>query len=224
MPAAPPAQRPTQPWPVRVTHWLNVLSLICLAGSGLQILVAFPNFGPRGDPAPWYPFPDRDPPEWLRLGGGLADARHIHFAIAWVMVINAAIYAIWLFTSGQFRERLFFPKRDFKEVLSSIRAYLHLHEAPITIGPYNGLQRLAYTGTLGLGCLAILSGLSLYKPVQLKLLCALFGGYDGAREIHFLTLLGLASFTAGHIVMVLLHPREIVLMTVGGTRQKGGES
>jgi hypothetical protein len=61
MPAAPPAQRPTRPWLVRVTHWLNVLSLICLAGSGLQILVAFPNFGPRGDPAPWYPFPDRDP-------------------------------------------------------------------------------------------------------------------------------------------------------------------
>jgi cytochrome b subunit of formate dehydrogenase len=35
---------------VRVTHWVNVPALVILAGSGLQILAAFPSLGPRGAP------------------------------------------------------------------------------------------------------------------------------------------------------------------------------
>ena len=40
----------------------------------------------------------------------------------------------------------------------------------------------------------VLSGLAIYKPVQLHFLTLLFGGYDGARVVHLAGLLLLAIF------------------------------
>jgi thiosulfate reductase cytochrome b subunit len=42
------------------------------------------------------------------------------------------------------------------------------------------------------------------------------GGYDGARFIHFATLVALAGFVVTHVAMVLLHPRALVEMITGG--------
>jgi thiosulfate reductase cytochrome b subunit len=80
------------------------------------------------------------------------------------------------------------------------------------------MQRLAYTSVLALTPLAVLSGLALYKPVQLPRLTALLGGYDSARAVHLLVLAALCLFTLVHLVQVLLHPRTLVDMTLGGRR------
>jgi Ni/Fe-hydrogenase b-type cytochrome subunit len=216
----PGRRKPTQPVPVRILHWLNALALVLMAGSGLQILYAYPKFGPQGDLSGWYPFQGDEPPSWIRLGDGLAAARHIHFAVAWLLVLNAIAYSIWLLVSGEWKKRLFSPRRDMREVFRSISAYMHLREAPVTVGPYNGLQRLGYTSALFLGLVSIVSGIALYKPVQLHWMGFVFGGYDGARAIHFLSLVSLIGFTIGHVIMVALHPRELVLMTAGGTRKE----
>src|SRR6478609_1047540 len=104
--------RREQPWPVRLLHWANAALLVIMAGSGLQILAAFPNLGPRGAPYRWYPFADRTPPAWLRLGGWLAGARHWHFAFGWFFVLNGLAYVAYLFASGEWRRRLFLPRRD----------------------------------------------------------------------------------------------------------------
>ncbi len=61
----------------------------------------------------------------------------------------------------------------------------------------------------------MLSGLALYKPVQLPRLTALLGGYDAVRAIHLGVLAALALFLVVHVVQVLLHPRTLVDMTVG---------
>jgi thiosulfate reductase cytochrome b subunit len=63
-----------------------------------------------------------------------------------------------------------------------------------------------------------LSGLAVYKPVQLHWLLRLFGGYDSARVVHLLGLVFAAMFAAAHIVLVLLHPRELLAMITGGQR------
>ncbi len=78
---------------------------------------------------------------------------------------------------------------------------------------------MAYTSALALGIVEVLSGLAVWKPVQLGLLGAMFGGYDGARLVHFLGLVGLGAFLVGHIVMVSLHPRSLGEMITGGRRQ-----
>ena len=212
--------RREQPWPVRVLHWGHVALLVIMAGSGLQILAAYPNQGPQGAHYPWYPFAGKAPPEWLRLGGWLAGARHWHFAFAWFFVLNAVCYLAYLVASGEQRRRLFRPGRDARDAVRTATSYVRLHNPPPRPGElYNGLQRLAYSSVLVVALVEVLTGLALYKPVQLSWLTRAFGGYDPARAIHFLGLIALAAFTIGHVVMVVAHPRALLSIFTGGERE-----
>jgi len=208
---------PAQPVLIRVTHWINAVLLAVMAGSGLQILRAYPRLGEIGRAYAWYPLQGKPPPALATIGGWLAGARHWHFAFAWLFAANALVYALYLAASGVWRERLFSPRRDARSAWQTLLHDLHLRRgAPPPVGLYNGAQRLAYTGVLLMAPLTVLSGLALYKPVQLPRLTALLGGYDAARALHLLVLAALALFTVVHVVQVLLHPRTLVDMTIGG--------
>src|SRR5437764_343387 len=95
--------RAEQPLAVRITHWANVPLLAIMAASGLQILAAFPEMGPKGAPAGWYPLQGWTPPAWMRAGDWLAGARHLHFALAGLFVANALASLAWLVASGDGR-------------------------------------------------------------------------------------------------------------------------
>jgi thiosulfate reductase cytochrome b subunit len=208
--------RPVQPAVIRATHWANLVLLVILAGSGLRILVAYPYLGPQGAEYAWYPLQGARPPELLTVGGWLAGARAWHFAFGWLFVANAAVYLGYFFASGEWRRRLFFPRRDARNAWGTLLHDLRLRrEAPPGVGLYNGMQRLSYTAVLASAPLVVLSGLAMYKPVQLPRLTALLGGYDVARVIHLAVLVVLALFTVVHVVQVVLHPRTLVDMTVG---------
>ncbi|WP_163867793.1 cytochrome b/b6 domain-containing protein [Myxococcus eversor] len=213
-----PESRRPQPWPIRVAHWVNVPLLVIMAGSGLQILAAYPMLGAQGRPYAWYPFQGIPPPPWARLGDWLAGARGWHFAFGGFLALNGFAYLLYLAFSGEWRRRLFFPRRDTRNAVSTLAFYLRLRKEPPAQELYNGLQRLAYTGALVLGILAVLSGLVLYKPVQLGAMATLLGGYDTARAIHLLVLASFVLFTVGHVVMVLLHPRTLGEMVTGGRK------
>ena len=182
-----------QPLLVRITHWSNVPVLVVLAMSGLQILHAYPYFGPQGEQWTWVPFQGLVAPEWMRAGQWLAGARHLHFLFAWLFVFNAIVYVAYVLW-----------KRDLRTRWSAL---------------YKRRQRVAYAGALALALLEVLSGFAIWKPVQLSWLAALFGGYDGARVVHFLALLGLALFTIAHVIMVAIHPKTLVQMVTGGPRE-----
>jgi thiosulfate reductase cytochrome b subunit len=83
---------------------------------------------------------------------------------------------------------------------------------------YNGLQRFAYTFVLIVITIQVLSGLAIYKPVQLYWLTTIFGGYDAARVFHLLGLVLIAFFVTVHVLMVSLHPRDLFAMVTGGKR------
>jgi thiosulfate reductase cytochrome b subunit len=208
-----------QPWIIRLAHWVNVPVLLVMAMSGLQILVAYPYMGPRGFVYEWWPLKGWIPPAWTRLGDWLAGARAWHFAFAWLLVANAVVYLVYLFSSGQWRQRLFWPPRDTGQALRQIAYYLRLRKEAPPAGFYNGLQRIAYTSILFLAAVEVLSGLAIWKPIQLSGLAWLFGGYDGARVVHLVGLGLLALLTAGHLVMVLLHPRALLEMITGGPKR-----
>jgi thiosulfate reductase cytochrome b subunit len=210
--------RRAQPAAIRLAHWINIPLLVIMAGSGLQILSAYPFLGPRGAPYSWYPLQNHGSPMWLRLGGWLAGARHLHFAIAWFLVFNGVIYLIYMVASGEWRRRVFIPSRDTSNALAMFAYYLRIRKTPPPEDFYNGLQRLAYTSAILFGVVVVLSGLAIYKPVQLHWITALFGGYDFARAVHLGCLGLLALFTATHLVLVALHPRTIVTMVTGGHR------
>ena len=94
--------------------------------------------------------------------------------------------------------------------------YLRLRPAPEQQGLYNGLQRLAYASALGLGAIEVLSGLAIYKPLQLRRLAWLLGGCDFARAIHLVGLALIAAFTVTHLILVALHLKTLRDMISGG--------
>jgi len=210
--------RRDQPFLIRLAHWLNVPLLLLMAGSGLQIFSAYPSLGPRGALYGWYPWQGVAPPAWLRFGGWLAGARHWHFALGWFLLGNGILYLVYLSVRGEWRRRVFIPARDAANAVLMTAYYLRLRRAAPPVYFYNGLQRLAYTSVIVIALVEVLSGLAIWKPVQLWWLATIFGGYDGARAVHLVGLVLLALFTLVHLVMVALHPRAIVEMITGGRR------
>ena len=207
--------RPQPLW-IRLAHWINVPVLTIMAMSGLQIFVAYPHFGPQG--GQWsVPLADGwTPPDWARAGKWLAGARHLHFAFAWLLLINALLYVGYQFQSSECMRRFFWPPRDIRPAFQQLAYYVRLRKEPPPTDLYNSLQRLAYTSAMLLGLAVVLSGLVLWKPVQLSWLGFIMGGYDGARFVHFAGLIALAGFVITHVVMVALHPKSLVEMITGG--------
>ena len=77
------------------------------------------------------------------------------------------------------------------------------------------MQKLLYLGVICAGVVIVLSGLSIWKPVQFQELTALFGGYDLARYVHFFAMSAIVAFLALHIVLALIVPRSLRAMIIG---------
>jgi Ni/Fe-hydrogenase b-type cytochrome subunit len=201
------------PYIVRVTHWLTAVSLFVLIGSGLQIFMAFPSFGPK---IPQENFIEI--PEAFRIGGWLAGALMWHFTFMWIFVATGVAYLIYQFASGRYRMVLFTP-RDLPGVWPMVKHYALWRPEPPAIAPYNPLQKLAYTATILLGIASVATGLALFNPVQFSWLTWLMGGHSRARVWHFLAMCGFLAFIPGHLVMVVLHGwKNFVSMLVGWKR------
>ena len=133
----------------------------------------------------------------------------------WLLAGNALVYVAYGLLSGHF-VRSFLPLRPelvWRDLMRAVS--LRLSHPP---GTYNAVQRLAYVGVLMLGALAVLSGLALWKPVQLQTLAALLGGYETARRIHFLAMAGIVGFVGVHLILVALVPHTLPGMLSGRAR------
>jgi Ni/Fe-hydrogenase b-type cytochrome subunit len=187
------------PLAIRITHWVNAISLFVMVTSGLRIFRAFPSFGPK--------IPEKvllDIPKSLTLGGWLGGALQWHFTFMWLFVASGLFYVAYQVISGHYRTMLFTP-RDIPGVWPMARHYFLFGPKPPATGQYNPLQKLAYTSTIGLGVLSLLTGIVLYKPAQFSWLAFLFGGFHLTRVWHFAAMCGFIAFIPGHLIMVLLH-------------------
>ncbi len=189
---------------VRVTHWINVLAILMMMLSGWRIYNASPLFA--------FKFP-KD----LTLGGWLGGALQWHFAAMWLLALNGLVYVSYGIASGRFRRRLFPlpPRAVINDVFDAFRGTL----AHDDLSVYNAAQRAAYLAVILCGIVLVLSGLAIWKPVQLQELTALFGGYEGARLVHFMAMALLVLLVAVHIAMVILVPRTFPIMITGRTRR-----
>jgi Ni/Fe-hydrogenase b-type cytochrome subunit len=201
---APPDTRPRQvyehPWVVRFTHWANASAITILTLSGLRILDAFPSFGPK---IPQHDLIDAVP-QAMTLGGWLGGALQWHFTFMWIFAGSGLLYVVGQLMSGHYRT-VMFTKRDVSGVWPMVRHYFFFGRKPSVTGQYNPLQKLAYTTAILLGGVLLLTGMVMYKPAQLSTLGWLFGGYHGARLVHFLAMCGILAFIPGHLVMVAVH-------------------
>lgn len=195
MPAA-----PIHPWWVRLTHWINAIAMVLMIMSGWRIYNASPLF-------------DFDFPNAITLGGWLAGALQWHFAAMWLLVINGIVYLVAGFASGRLRRKLWpiSPRAVRRDLGAALRGRL----AHDDLSVYNSVQRLLYAGILIVGALIVASGFSIWKPVQLQWLTALFGGYEAARYVHFIAMALIVAFIVIHVVMALLVPKSLRAMIVG---------
>jgi thiosulfate reductase cytochrome b subunit len=186
---------------VRVTHWINALAMLMMIGSGWQIYDASPLFR-------FIHFPSE-----FALGEWLAGALLWHFAAMWLLVINGIVYVTLGLSTGRFR-RKFFPIRPrdvVRDFLAALRGQLSHDDLTV----YNAVQRLLYLGVIIAGIVIVVSGLSIWKPVQLKYLTAFFGGYDTARYVHFFAMSSIVAFLTIHVVLALLVPKSLRAMIFG---------
>ena len=90
-------------------------------------------------------------------------------------------------------------------------------QLPHALGHYNSVQKLLYAGVVALILLAVLSGLAIWKPVQLQELTWLMGGFDNARVVHFVAMAGIVGFFLVHILLVIIVPKTLPPMIIGGS-------
>lgn len=202
MPTASPQARTrariAHPWPVRVLHWIGAAAMLCMIFSGMTIhnsdsLLPF-NF-----------------PAWAMLGGWLAAGVAWHIAAMWALFAAGLLYLAYGFASGHFRRDIGLPRPGevARDLGSALRGRLG-HR----IGHYNAVQRALYAGVLVAICGSVATGLSIWKPVQLWWLSALFGGYDLARRIHLACMLAVSAFVVVHVILVAIYPRTLVAMVL----------
>jgi thiosulfate reductase cytochrome b subunit len=74
---------------------------------------------------------------------------------------------------------------------------------------------LLYAGIIVVAMVIVLSGLSIWKPVQLQELTALFGGYDAARYVHFFAMAAIVGFLLIHVALAIVVPKSLRAMVTG---------
>jgi thiosulfate reductase cytochrome b subunit len=198
--AGPKSEHVIHPGWVRVTHWINALAMLVMIMSGWRVYNASPLF-------------DFDFPKLITLGGWLGGALLWHFAAMWVLAVNGLVYLVLGLTSGRFSRKLL-PIRP-SEVISDALAALKGKLSHDDLSVYNAVQKLLYLGVILAGIVIVLSGLSIWKPVQFQELTTLFGGYDAARYVHFFAMAVIVAFLVVHIIVALLVPKSIRAMIMG---------
>ena len=195
-------------------HWTNAVAVLMMIGSGWRIY--------NNDPI----FPFINFPIPLTLGGeealtfklhgdaGFGNALLWHFAFMWLLVVNGIAYMSYGLATGRLR-RMLWPIRP-AELLATVKDALRFKLGHDDLTMYNAVQKTMYVGVILALITIVAAGLAIWKPVQLHALTALFGGFQGARVVHFLAMAAIVLFLAVHVSLALLVPQTLKAMVTGG--------
>ena len=191
------------PLAIRWFHWINFPVIAIMIWSGMLIYWANDVYRVGwGDKTVLKFFPDSFY-KALHIPFRLAEGMSLHFVFMWLFAINGFIYVLYLVFSGEWR--LIFPnKKSLRESFLVVLHDLHLRSSMPPQKKYNAAQRIAYTAIIIMGVGSVLTGLSIYKPVQFHTLCSLLGGYEWARAEHFILTIGFVLFFVVHVLQVIL--------------------
>jgi len=182
-------------------HWVNALAMILMILSGWAIYNDSVIFG-------WLRFP-----HWMTIGDGPEGALQWHFAAMWLLMLNGLCYLVYGIATGRFRRKLL-PITP-RAVVADIKAALTFRLAHHDLSTYNAVQKLLYAGVILCGVVIVLSGISIWKPVQFQELTWLFGGYDNARYVHFFAMAAIVAFLVVHVALALIVPKSLRAMVTG---------
>jgi thiosulfate reductase cytochrome b subunit len=196
------------PLAVRWFHWINFPLLFLMIWSGLMIYWAssdeYYSGGVYrlgwGDYTLFHFFPAAF---WEKLGWHhrLAEAMGWHFFFMWLFAINGILYVLYLLISGEWRT-LVPGHHALRGAIQVALHDLHLSKKLPPFERYNPAQQIAYTIVILMGGASLLTGLAIYRPVQVGWLTSLLGGYQMARWEHFWLMMGFIAFFVIHIIQV----------------------
>jgi len=196
--------RRMHPLPLRIMHWINAVSMVLMVMSGWKIYNDEVIFG-------FLHFPDE-----ITLGIWAQHALQWHFFVMWILVLNGLGYLSYGIFTGRFR-RMLLPIR-MGELIREMISALTFRLKHTDLTHYNAVQKLLYVGVILIIILQVVTGIAIWKPVQFSGLVSLFGGFQGARLIHFIGMTAIVLFVLVHVALALLVPKTILAMLTGGPR------
>ncbi|WP_086931117.1 cytochrome b/b6 domain-containing protein [Agarilytica rhodophyticola] len=191
---------PTHSGYLRLLHTLNALTVIGLVSSGWAIYNAAPIYA--------ITFPMS-----LSLGNYLTEALRWHFALMWIFFITSFSFIVLRLSKSWGGPSL--TPISIRSIICDLKLALQFkitHQS----GHYNHVQRLLYVCTFILLACLLITGLTLWKPVQLHFLTHIMGGFPTVRIIHFWAMIGICIFTVIHLIMIVVVPRTLLTMIFGG--------
>ncbi len=176
--------------PVRLTHWLNVLSILTLAVTGIYI----------GAP---YIFATNEN-QFI-----MAKMRYFHFIAGYIFMICVLVRVYWLFVGNQYAKwDQFIPVSEERRrnIAGTTSFYCFLRsECPHVVG-HTGLAGLAYVALFIISVIEILTGFALYSQSHVGGFWMLMGGWlfsimgqGVVRLIHHLLMWAIALFVILHV-------------------------
>lgn len=177
--------------PVRVTHWVNFLSILILSITGFYISA----------------------PRTLALAPAdyvMGWARFIHFVAGYVFTVSVLSRVYWGFVGNKYSNwRIFFPyltRQGRKNMLGTLRFYLFLSREPPHVLGHNDLAGATYLLVFLLFFVQIFTGFAIYSQYDpFSVMHNLFGwmyfisSNQSLRLVHNLVMWLLIAFTIHHV-------------------------
>ena len=231
------------PWWVVITHFLNIVWMLMLFRSGIEVLSAFPKLYWHDDCPPgrqWLRFSKKqfgadtrkpwtslnEEESWspvIALPGrrNLGLGRHWHFMTIQFWILTGVVYIATMFATGYWQYIVPTHWSIIPDTINSIGSYLQFQfPAKIPGQPFEPAQKLAYFVVIFLMAPAqILTGAAMSPSVLARFprYGKLFGGKQGTRSLHFLIMCAFAAFIVVHTFMVIIHglPKELAAIVLG---------
>lgn len=190
--------------PVRLYHWVTVLSVTTLLVTGLII----------GNPPAFVTTGDASASEWFGI------VRLLHFSAGFLFAFALVIRVYWLFAGNRYaRWANFFPvtpalfKRQFAQAIKVVKVdLLQIEKPPFEVRGHNALAAWSYAGIYLLSLFEIATGFALYAgmsgwwlPQLFVWMVPLLGGDAGVRMWHHLAMWAFAIFALIHVYLCLYH-------------------
>ena len=185
----------------RWAHWVNFPVLMIMIWSGMLIYWAHDIYEINLGPLSFHFLPDAVYSA-LNLDHRLSEGMAVHFLFMWLFAVNGLLYVLYTAFSGEWRD-LVPQKNSFRDALEVVLYDLGVRRQLPPQGKYNAAQRITYSGIIVMGFGSLMTGLAIYKPVQLAGLTTALGGYEWARAEHFALTVGYLGFFMVHLAQVI---------------------
>ena len=181
-------------FPVRFTHWINVLCILALSITGFYV----------GNPFIYALSPDQYIMGWMRF---------IHFVSAYTFLMSIIIRLYWSMAGNKYACMcgwLPFSGKKMGELIEDLKVYLLISRRSKAHVGHSSLGGLTYLFLLGVFIFEIVSGFALYSVNHSGLIWTAMGGWlrgimylQTIRLWHHLLMYVILAFTLVHVYISL---------------------